>query len=120
VVIDFEGLKGERLKKGLNEFLRKLRAELEPKGKKLLVAVHPLMHSKRSVSSYDGYDYRTIGELADRVILMAHDYGAKRLTQAEADRGVTLTPLTPIEDVYYALQAITDPVSGVQDKSRIM
>lgn len=120
VVIDFEGLKGESAKKGLNEFLRKLKEKLEPKGKKLLVAVHPLIHPKRSASSMDGYDYRTIGEFADKVILMAHDYDAKRLTKSETERGVTLTPLTPIEDVYYALQAITDPVTGVQDKSKIM
>ncbi len=120
VVIDFEGLKGENAKKGLNDFLRKLKNELEPKGKKLLVAVHPLMHPGRSASSFDGYDYRTIGELADKVILMAHDYDAKRLTTAEMERGVTTTPLTPIADVYYALQAVTDPVTGVQDKSKIM
>ncbi|NMA33226.1 MAG: hypothetical protein GX940_01565 [Clostridiaceae bacterium] len=120
VVIDFEGLRGENGKNGLNEFLRKLKDKLDTRNKKLFVAVHPLMHPKRSASSLDGYDYRTIGELADKVILMAHDYDAKRLTKAEMERGVTLTPLTPIEDVYYALQAITDPVSGVQDKSRIM
>lgn len=120
VVIDFEGLRGENAKNGFSEFLRKLRAELDTRGKKLFVTVHPLIHPKRSPSSIDGYDYRKIGELADKVILMAHDYDAKQLTRAEMERGFTLTPLTPIEDVYYALHAITDPETGVRDKSRIM
>lgn len=120
VVIDFEGLRGEDAKNGFSEFLRKLKDKLDTREKKLFVAVHPLIHPKKSASSLDGYDYMKIGELADKVILMAHDYDAKRLTKAEMERGVTLTPLTPIEDVYYALQAITDPVTGVQDKSRIM
>lgn len=120
IVIDFEGLRGENAKKSFVSFLRKLRNDLDRHGKKLYVAVHPLIHPKRSSSSIDGYDYRAIGELADKVILMAHDYDAKKLTKAEMERGVSVTPLTPIEDVYYALEAITDNKTGVQDKSRIM
>jgi len=120
VVIDFEGLRGEKAKESFVAFLRELRKELELKDKKLFVAVHPLIHPKRSSASIDGYDYRAIGELADKVILMAHDYDAKKLTKAEMERGVSVTPLTPIEDIYYALEAITDSNTGVQDKSRIM
>ncbi len=120
VVIDFEGLRGEQLKNSFNSFLKDLRSALDRVGKKLYVAVHPLIHPKRSSASIDGYDYRTIGTLADKVILMAHDYDAKRLTNAEMQRGVSITPLTPIEDVYYALEAITDINTGIQDKSRIM
>jgi len=120
VAIDFEGLKGEKLRGCFNDFLKELKTALDQEGKKLFVAVHPLIHPKVSPSSFDGYDYRTIGDLADRVILMAHDYDAKRLTEAEMARGVTETPLTPIENVYYALRAITDPDTGVSDKGKIM
>lgn len=120
VVIDFEGLRGDETKKLFNGFLKELKAELEKNGKKLYVAVHPLIHPKRSAVSIDGYDYRTIGDLADKVILMAHDYDAKKLTKTEMDRGVTTTPLTPIEDIYYALKAVTDKQTGVKDKSKIM
>lgn len=120
VVIDFENLRGEKLKQSFNAFLKELDVALELENKKLFVAVHPLYHPKRSSSSIDGYDYRTIGSLADKVILMAHDYDAKRLSKAEMAAGITTTPLTPIEDVYYALQCITDYRTGVQDKSRIM
>ncbi len=120
VVIDFENLRGETLKQGFNDFLKELDTALEIEGKKLFVAVHPLYHPKRSPMSIDGYDYKTIGSIADKVILMAHDYNAKRLSEAEMAAGVTTTPLTPIEDVYYALKAITDSNTGVLDKSRIM
>ncbi len=120
VVIDFEGLRGSYLKGCFNDFLTQLKAALEKNGKKLFVAVHPLIHPKISATSFDGYDYRTIGALADAVILMAHDYDAKRLTESEMARGVTTTPLTPIENIYYALKAITDSDNGVLDKSKIM
>lgn len=120
VVIDIEGLKGEELKKCFNDFLKALKSALDKENKKLYVAVQPLINKKRSSSCNDGYDYRTIGELADRVILMAHDYDAKKLTASEMASGYSLTPPTPIEDVYYALEAITDKNSGVADKSKIM
>jgi spore germination protein YaaH len=120
VVIDFEGLRGDQLKSSFNSFLKELKSALDRDGKKLYVAVHPLIHPKRSAVSIDGYDYRTIGALADKVILMAHDYDAKKLTKSEMERGINITPLTPIEDIYYALRAVTDKQTGVQDKSRIM
>lgn len=120
VVIDFEGLRGDTLKEAFNAFLKKLRTKLTADGKKLYVAVPPLIAPARSSVSIDGYDYRTIGSLADKVILMAHDYNAKTLTDSDMARGVTDTPLTPLEDVYYALKVITDSASGVQDRSKIV
>ena len=120
VAIDMEGLKGIKLKQYFNVFLKELKAALDNNGKKLYVAVHPIRHPKRSSESFDGYDYRTIGSLADKVILMAHDYDAKKLSAADMARGFNLTPVSPIEDVYYALQAITDTKSGVQDRNKIM
>lgn len=120
VVIDFEGFKGDKLKNAFNEFLKNLKAELDKNGKKLYVTVQPLINKKFSSSCFDGYDYKTIGAYADKVILMAHDYGAKKLTAADMARGFNITPLTPIEEVYYSLEKITDPKTGVQDKSKIM
>ncbi|MGE5615106.1 MAG: glycosyl hydrolase family 18 protein [Bacillota bacterium] len=120
VAIDFEGLKGQKLKNHFSEFIKELGTKLKKDGKLLYVAVHPLIHPRRSPESMDGYDYRTIGQYADKVILMAHDYYAKRLTAQEMARGYNITPLTPIEDVYYALKAITDTGTGVSDRSKIM
>ncbi|HHY78702.1 MAG TPA: hypothetical protein GX498_09425 [Clostridiales bacterium] len=117
VVIDFENIRGEELKKAFTEFLAKLKEELDKTDKHLYVAVHPAR--KPGQAYYDGYDFRSIGEIADKVILMAHDYYAKRLTDAEMEMGYTLTPVSPIDEVYYALKAIKDESTGVKDRSKI-
>lgn len=117
VIIDFENMKGEKLREAFNIFLQELKTELDQYNKLLYVAVHP----KRSPDQvyYDGYDYKTIGKIADRVILMAHDYYAKKLTDLEMEKGYTTTPLTPINEFYYALKAITDKDTGVEEVSKI-
>jgi spore germination protein YaaH len=118
ITVDLETLKGEAAREGFNALLTELRTELDKYGKKMAVAVHP--KRRESQAYYDGYDYKTIGQLADKVILMAHDYNAKTLTPEEMAQGVVMTPLAPIDEVYYALRAITDETSGVQDKSKIV
>ena len=116
-VIDFENLKGEAVKESFNEFLRELKQQLAANNKTLIVAVQP--EREPGQAYFDGYDFRNIGEFADKVILMAHDYYAKQLTDSEMKAGYTLTPPTPIDEVYYALKAITDKNTGVQDVSKI-
>lgn len=115
VVIDFETLKGGESKANLNNFLKELRGAVGTK--KIFTAVHPQTYSG---SYYDGYDYKTIGELSDKVILMAHDYNAKSLSQNEMDSNMSTTPMAPIDEIYYALKAITDKNTGVADRSKIM
>jgi spore germination protein YaaH len=117
LVSDFEGFKGEALKLSYNTFLTELKAELLKTEKKLYVAVHP--KRKPGQEYFDGYDYKTIGQLADKVILMAHDYDATSLTDSEMLSMYNDTPVTPFDEVYYALKSITDPASGIQDKSKI-
>ncbi|MDD2401854.1 MAG: S-layer homology domain-containing protein [Clostridia bacterium] len=117
VVIDFESMKGEILKQFFNEFLAELKQELNKSNKLLYVQVHPVREPGQAY--FDGYDYKTIGTIADKVILMAHDYYAKQLTDAEMQNGYTFTPLSPINEVYYALKAITDKNTGVQETSKI-
>ncbi|HZK02649.1 MAG TPA: S-layer homology domain-containing protein, partial [Anaerovoracaceae bacterium] len=73
VSIDFEGMKGNSLRVGFNDFLTDLSKALKPLGKTIYVAVHP---ATSDGAYYDAYDYRTIGHVADKVILMAHDYNA--------------------------------------------
>lgn len=115
ITIDFEGMKGEELKNGLNEFMRELRSALGHK--QLYIAVHPVL--KNSSEYYDAYDYRTLGEYADRVILMAHDYAAYTMPDSLLNTNFISTPVTPFDEIYYALREITDPQTGVADTAKI-
>ncbi|MCX7614827.1 MAG: S-layer homology domain-containing protein [Clostridiales bacterium] len=117
VTIDFEGMKGTDLKNGLNLFLKELQPMLKNAEKTLTVMVHPKM--KNGGACYDAYDYRTIGDLADKVVLMAHDYAANSMSASLMNTGFTATPVTPFEDVYYALKAVTNSASGVKDKTKL-
>lgn len=116
ITIDFEEMRGTRLKNNFNLFLQELQSKTFTLGSHVYVCVSPVTSDG---IYYDGYDYRTIGEYADKVILMAHDYAAKSLTVAEMNAGYTQTPLTPIYEIYTALKAITDATTGVQDKSKV-
>lgn len=109
VTIDFEQFLSSDLKSSYNTFIRELKLALQKEGKKLNVALQPTVYFK-------GYDYRGIGEVADHIILMAHDYGAITLTEAERQTGITTTPLTPIKEVYDALY---EAVTSILDKNKI-
>lgn len=117
VTIDFEGMKGEALKQGFNAFLTELSSALKPLGKTIYVAVHP---ATADGEYYDAYDFRTVGTLADKVILMAHDYNVTKMPDhllgSEYYRN---TPVTPIAGVYCALKSIADENTGVADLSKV-
>lgn len=117
VTIDFEGLKGADVKQGFNAFLKELSAQLKAKNKTLYVTVQPALSSG---VYFDGFDYKTIGELADKVILMAHDYNPTSLDGYTGTEWYKNTAVTPIGSVYYSLKAITDSSTGVADKSKIV
>ena len=117
VTVDFEGLKGDGLKNGLTAFVQELKAALGG-SRPVYVCVHPVL--KNGGAYYDAYDYRALGEAVDKVILMAHDYAASSMDQATADSGFTTTPVSPFEEVYYALHMATDDQTGVRDTSKLV
>ena len=116
VTIDFEGMNGDELKSSFTEFLKELRAKTD--NKKIYVAVHPVL--KNSTEYFNAYDYKSIGEYADKVILMAHDYAAYTLPDNLLNTSFIATPVTPFDEVYTALKYITDPDTGVTDTNKIM
>ncbi len=116
VTVDFEGMKGDSLKNGLTAFVQELKTALG--GKQVYVCVHPVL--KSGGAYYDAYDYRALGNAADKAILMAHDYAASSMDQATADSGFTTTPVSPFEEVYYALRMATDSQTGVQDLNKLV
>lgn len=78
VNLDFEGLgykdQEEQLKAvrdGFTKFVRLLSEEAKAFNFNLTLTLHA------PNSAYRGYDYKALGELADRIIIMAYDYGSK-------------------------------------------
>ena len=116
VTINFEGLRGERAKAEFTTFLTKLSNVLRANNLSLYVTVHPATIDSQY---FDGYDYRAIGQLADKVILMVHDYHPQSLEGFIGTEWQRNAAITPIAEVYRSLKAITDPTTGVQDISKI-
>ena len=111
ITIDFEALKGADTRASFVTFLTELRAAL-PADKSLYVCVQP-------DTWYDGWDYRGIGEAADKVILMAHDYQWPSVPESYVGTTNTYSPVTPFDSVYEALRDLTDPDTGVADRSKL-
>jgi len=110
LTIDFEGLKSP-LKEGFSTFMAELRAAL-PANKTLYVCVQP-------TTWYGGFDFRALGRVCDKVILMAHDY---RPPVSELKVGSVPSEafaVTHISHIYTALCQITDPDTGVEDREKI-
>lgn len=114
ITMDAEGsgFLDETLREPYALFLAELRAAL-PADKPLYVCVTPN-------DWYKGYDYAALGEICDKVILMAHDYQWTSVPAYYVGTGKTETPVTPISGIYRALKAITDPTTGVADRSKLV
>lgn len=115
VTIDFEGLRSNA-KANYNSFLTELSAQVHALGKTLYVCVSPVLTTG---SYYDGYDYRTIGNLADKVILMAYDYDASNLSSYVGTTYYKTAATAPIDQIYESLRAVTNASTGVKDLSKI-
>lgn len=110
LTIDFEGLRTEH-REAFAAFMADLRAAL-PQEQPLWVCVQP-------DTWFGGFDYRALGEVCDRVILMAHDYQWSSIPDYYLGTDHTYCPVTPFDQVYTALQHVTDPDTGVQDRSKL-
>lgn len=111
ITIDFEGMKSADWRAPFVAFLTRLRAAL-PADKTLYVCVPP-------DDWYKGYDYRGIGEVCDKVILMAHDYQWTSVPDGYVGVRAPDSPVTPFPSIFRALSSITDAATGVQDRSKI-
>ena len=100
VTIDFEGLRTPQ-RESFSDFLRQLQSALRKLDKKLFVCVPPVLTSS---TYYDGYDYRVIGGLADRVILMAYGYGPQNMNGFTGTEYYKTAATAPIASVYAALR----------------
>ena len=110
LTMDVEGLRSDH-REAYSAFMAALRAAL-PADKTLYVCVQP-------DTWYGGYDYRALGEVCDKVILMAHDYQWSSIPDYYLGTDRTYCPVTPIDQIYTALRHITDPDTGVQDRTKL-
>lgn len=101
VTIDFEGLRCAQ-KADFTAFLTELRTELD-KRQSLYVCVSPVLTSG---TYYDGYDYAAISALADKVILMAYDYGAQDMSAFVGTEYYKTAATAPVGEVYQSLRAV--------------
>ena len=65
--------------------------------KTLYVCVSPVLLSG---SYYDGYDYSSIGALADEVILMAYDYEARDMSDFVGTEYYKTAATVPLDQVF--------------------
>lgn len=131
VVIDFEGLRdtdtgnmpllydGKPISTYFTQFLTELKNQLEQLQKKLYVAVNPGLY-------YDGYDYADILDVADHVILMAHDYEPTERLQKKQVQQYTgynalepIKSMAPIQRVRQALNEMTENASDISELSKV-
>ena len=110
LTMDVEGLR-ESHRESYTALMTALRSAL-PAEQTLYVCVQP-------DTWYGGFDYRALGELCDKVILMAHDYQWVSVPDSYVGTGNSYTPVTPLPKAYTALAHITDPETGVQDRSKL-
>ncbi len=72
IALDFEGLgmngQAAEIKYDYNEFVQLLASQAQKLGIKLTLVLHPLN------GAYQGYDYATLGGLADDLVIMAYAY----------------------------------------------
>ncbi|EGD46440.1 glycoside hydrolase family 18 [Ruminiclostridium papyrosolvens DSM 2782] len=115
VVIDIEGLNGQKMSGFFNQFLKELKLSLTKINKKLYVAVNPLLY-------YSGYDYSTISQVADKMIIMAHDYEPlTKLTKEQVMQYTGYDSLNPIDSLapIKQIQRVMEDVKKYVSKSNL-
>ncbi len=118
VNIDFEGLglsqRGqelEKVKSSFNNFVKLLSQELKKKDLRLTLSLHA------PNSSYKGYDYKTLGQLADRIIVMAHDYGMKPEPESLVIQAIEEAKKdVPADKLYLAVSAASENADSIKIK----
>lgn len=117
VTIDFEGVTSAN-RGTFVQFLQELSAQMTAipdKTHALYVCVQPV--PTPSTVYQNGYDYKAIGTLADKVILMAHDYDPRNLDSYVNGPGDTGSyhqhcPTVPLDRIYLDLRNMTELVDS--------
>jgi len=116
--LDFEGLgwkdEGERLtvvRDGFTRFVRLLSGQSKKAGLALSLTLHA------PNSAYKGYDYRALGDAADRIIIMAYDYGPKTEPVSLVTQAVEMAKaVVPPEKLILGISAPSETPESILNK----
>lgn len=110
VNLDIEGL-GPASREGFTGFVRLLYGQLQASGKNLTLTLHP------PNSAYQGYDYQSLGGSADRIIIMAYDYGPKPEPVSQVTQAVEMAkPAVPPEKLVLGISAPSETPESMLTK----
>lgn len=127
VVMDFEGLQsrdnkgkpilinGKTMDSWYTQFLKELKAELVKINKKMFVAVNPLIY-------YSGYNYKDIAAVADKMIIMAHDYEpVSKLTKSDIQDYTRSNSINPADSMapIKKIRLVMEDVKKYVDKANL-
>lgn len=99
------------IRESFTRFVAKLAKPLREAGKTLTLTIQP------PNSSFRGYDYAALGQLADRIIVMAHDYGPKPEPNNRVVQAVEMALKdVPAEKLILAISAHSETHESINDK----
>jgi spore germination protein YaaH len=100
-----------RIRDSFTRFVALLAPPLREAGKTLTLTIHP------PNSSFRGYDYAALGQLADRIIVMAHDYGPRPEPLNRVVRAVEMAlEVVPAEKLILAISAHSETSESILKK----
>ncbi len=119
--LDFEGLgfkadqdEIDRTRALFNNFVNQLALELHAKNKSLTLSLHPLN------SNYQGYDYSGLGSYADKIIIMAYDYGQQPEPQSAVEEAVQKAlEYVPADKLYLGIAVNNENPESLAGKTEI-
>lgn len=118
VNLDFEGLGYQDEGQALQEvqdrfttFVRLLSQELKAADRSLTLTLHA------PNSAYKGYNYQALGELADRIIVMAYDYGSRPEPVSLVKQAVEMAVASvPAQKLYLGISAPSESGESITAK----
>ena len=121
VNLDFEGLgysdKGDQLKQvqqKFTTFVSLLNQELKVNNTRLTLTLHA------PNSAYSGYDYQALGKIADRIIIMAYDYGSKPEPVSMVKQAVEMARASvPAHKLILGISAPSETADSISAKAGI-
>ena len=118
VNLDFEGLgfqdSGEELQQvqqRFTNFAALLNQEIKAQGSGLTLTLHA------PNSAYPGYDYTSLGQIADRIIIMAYDYGPRPEPVSQVEQAVKMACSTvPAHKLLLGISAPSETADSIDAK----